>query len=144
MERNLDSYLAGVFDGEGWITATFHEHGTKGGTQATRLIVGVGMKYRPIPKLFHERFGGSLRTYQDATCRVHQWYVCGRNSIEALSLFAELCLEKREQAEYGLILANELGKRKTRKSRPRGSWILSDTETQLRKELCETITRLKH
>lgn len=144
MNKHLDSYLAGVFDGEGYISAQFTRRYTSNGRQSTRLLIGVGMKYRPIPELFQKRFGGSLKTYQARSSVMHHWYVCGRNSIEALRLISAMCLEKAKQADFALELAIELSKQKVRGKRPQGSQILSDEQIDRREELCNIITRLKH
>lgn len=145
MDKHLDSYLAGVFDGEGYISARFIRHTSKNRRQSTKLLVGVGMKYRPIPELFLKRFGGSLKTYRNKSgSDMHQWYVCGRNSIESLRLISAMCLEKAEQADFAIELALELAKQKVRGKRPQGSQILSDKQIDRREELCNIITRLKH
>lgn len=144
MTKHLESYLAGVFDGEGFISAQFTRRSKKNSRQHTRLIVGVGMKYKPIPELFQKQFGGSLRSYKTKNgSLIYNWYVCGRNCEEVLRFISKFCLEKSEQAKYALELSVLLGKQAVRGKRPRGSQLLSNNQIDKREELCNIITSLK-
>lgn len=144
--RDVDSYLAGVFDGEGYVTA----HAKPGYTKSvssrvyTRLLVGVGMTGRPVLEQFLQRFGGSLKEYRQPSGRpIYQWYRSGGHTVEVLEVFSELCIEKREQARLGLVLAKLLVVGRANHKRIRGYKIVSDDEMTERIALCENITALK-
>jgi hypothetical protein len=140
--RNLDSYLAGLFDGEGWITVKHKIHGRQR-CPYTKLVVGVGM-VTPAPlALLSDRFGGNRGAYLHRRSLMHQWYVCGANATPALEVFASLCLVKREQALLALEMCALLAAPKVRAGRKYGERIMSDEETARRVEIAELVTSLK-
>ena len=95
--------------------------------------------------MFHRRFGGSLGRYIQKNGRViYQWYVCHSNASEALAVFAELCVEKSEQAKLAGELCGLLFKNRAKGRRKRGAKIIGDAEYQRRGELADRITLLKH
>ena len=149
---DIDSYLAGVFDGEGCISAQHKEHYTYGthrvgvpGRLYTRLYVNVAMTSQSVVRLFHERFGGGFHDgylFQSGRTR-YQWGVTGGTAIPALEVFSQLCVEKKRQAELALELAHLLRDGRARGKRPEGYKVVGEDEMRHRIELAETITRLK-
>ena len=136
---NIDYYLAGVFDGEGTI-GVYHRswRGTDG---PTRIIVAVAMCDKPPLKAFHERFGGRLRLDRVIPSGRHlwKWYRVGTSAKEALTVFAELCLNKGPQAKLALeaIALVEATRGRDRRHR------ITPVEENRRAEIAAEVKRLK-
>jgi len=134
----LDSYLAGIFDGEGCVTAQ-HRPGH------TRLLLTVAMTDPAILKLFQSRFGGYVRTYDSSNRRkkICQWYKTGGQSIETAKILAELCLIKKSQLVLAIELGRMMKKSRSRIRRPKGTKIIPDTELRRRRAICSELKLLK-
>jgi len=141
--RDLDSYLMGVFDGEGWISTTFSHRAS--GRKRLHVRIGVGMNNAEIVKAFRTRFGGGLGHYQSKSGKtMHQWWICSHEAAPFLQLVASHCIEKAEQAKLalqlvGLIMSNAPGGR-----RARGSTWITDAQQGERDRLVSEITTLKN
>ena len=94
-------YLAGLFDGEGYVSLCRHHiH-----TSSIALKVGVVNTYRPVLEEIKSLFGGAIYTIRKETERHRQCY-----SWVATTTFAETFLKavlpylhiKRRQAEIGI------------------------------------------
>lgn len=139
---DLDSYLAGLFDGEGYISAQHRQNYNKHRAY-TRLAVGVGMTHRPTVELFHKRFGGAIYTGKQKLSVNHQWSLTGSNTIPALEVLSQLCILKRPELECALELAAMLRKGRAKGRRVKGSWVVTQEEEVRRVELARRITELK-
>jgi hypothetical protein len=142
---DLDSYLAGIFDGEGCISAQFKSGYRGRKSPYSRLLLSVGMIDVSVPKMFRLRFGGSVKRYENSRGyrAVYQWYAGGATAIPALEVFSDLLLLKRDQAVLALELARLMGQAKARGKRPEGSLILSQGEIDRRIYLAAKISSLK-
>lgn len=137
--RSLDSYLAGLFDGEGWVSAQHRVRKDGKPTKHTRLIVGVGMRTKEPLVMMHKRFGGSLKRYG----KMWQWYVCSSNAIEPLSVFSDLCVIKAEQCRLAIALIALISSTGHRANRANGDREISPMEDKRRMVLASKITLLK-
>lgn len=141
--KDIDSYLAGVFDGEGCITAQF-AFGVNKRRANSRLMVHIAMREKNAVAMFYERFGGTLRIDIDKRGHpMYQWYLLGSNTTTFLEVMSKLLVLKKVQAVLGWELARRMGAIKVRGKRPRGSFILSDEEINRRILLATEITRQK-
>ena len=95
----MDSYLAGLFDGEGSVSITGYPH--------TRLTLALAMTTpAPFPLLV-ERLGGRWYTSNRRTVTgksVYRWDVVGTTAKRAVRILLPKCVVKAPQ----LRLANEL------------------------------------
>lgn len=102
-----DDYLAGLFDGEGWVSVIYKRNPNL----SLGLFVGVKMTHRVAVEQFQERFGGSV------THVVHPnpnhsdtwtWRVTSLSAMAALETLEPRLLVKKPQAEVGLMVGEHL------------------------------------
>ena len=103
-DENTLCYLAGVFDGEGCVSAAIQVKNT------CLLSVSVVMTDIQAVQLFHEVFGGFFRFKNDETKKfkskkVYTWNIYNAESLEALRVFSKYCRVKKEVCEAGFLLA---------------------------------------
>lgn len=140
---DLDSYLAGVFDGEGYISAQTALNRFNHRIYS-RLSVGVGMISAQTIEAFRRRFGGAHYLSTQKSGRIlHTWIMSGANAVEPLAVFSELCVVKRDQAVLALMFARYLKEGRAAGKRPGGSRAIPADEALVRSNLCREITRLK-
>lgn len=134
--------MAGVFDGEGYISAQVKDRYHKRATY-TRLLVGIGMTNRDVPEMFKASFGGNIGHYKQRTCTMHQWYVTGSKAIPVLEMLSAYCRLKRPQAELALQLAYYMrGVGSVRGLRTTA--VISPDERESRIMLATRICEMKH
>jgi hypothetical protein len=135
---DLDSYLAGLFDGEGCISARFEKTST--GRKNTRLIISVGMYSRAPVELFKQRFGGGF----NKSGKRWSWWVCGITAKESLEVFSKLCILKSEQAKLGLLLIKEIEKTPiSRNNHPKGTQIITSESMASRQNIINLLSTAK-
>jgi len=141
---DLDSYLAGFFDGEGCVSVQF-KSSYRGRGPYTRLVVSVGgIDRRPLGML-QERFGGSVGRYASGDKRViFQWFVSGSSAIPALMVLSKQCVIKAEQARLGLEIAQLMLKTRSSGRRKANTPVLAAEEIARRTWLAERVTNLKY
>ena len=127
-----DHYFAGLFDGEGCVSV----HLAKAGYIS--VIVQVTMCDRaPVYALF-ERFGGRFsdgKTKVKSGKNVYVWSVYNAESVEALSVFASICLVKSKVATAALPIAKNMADNGAR-------GVLSQEEKRARVEAAKIIARV--
>lgn len=100
---DLDSYLAGIFDGEG--TVTVYVTDRKHQTGWTQVRISVRMTDQAPLKLFAKRFGGNVsHERRNAQNRkpIYRWNLCGKKAFEAITILSKLCLIKTPQLKLAL------------------------------------------
>lgn len=138
----IDSYLCGLFDGEGWVYLTIRNTKDNRGTYI-KLTVGVGMTCRPLVKLFQSRFGGRITTYKDTYCIIHRWYTNGTDTIRPLKTLKQGCLFRKKEVRFALMVAKFVERVKKKRGHPSGRPYLSDAEVRYRNELSKKLKKLK-
>lgn len=112
-------YVAGLFDGEGWVTIGKQNLG--GYRQYSdlyvryQLITGIQMTYRPIIEQLHQQFGGglSLRKYAKETHRRgYMWKVVSDPAAVFLRQLLPYLVVKKDEAEVGLLHQAHIRKHK--------------------------------
>ena len=117
MDQALDSYLAGIFDGEGAVIIGLPRRNT------SELTVGVIVSMcdeEPI-RLLHERLGGLRRVKPRAhrmTKPQFTWWANGRRAIPALEMLARYCRVKRRRAKAALKIAKSVSASRRAVSQP--------------------------
>ena len=128
--RQLLSYLAGFFDGEGCILAR------KRGNSAELALDVTQVSTEPL-SMFCEEFGGAVTTQYRGTEVIYRWRLYGRARIElALQELLPYLRVKREQARLALELIFALPPSENRS--PIGS-----QKSKLVHRLVDRIIRLK-
>ena len=127
-----DMYLAGLFDGEGSVSMSLRKDGYIG------IVVSVVMCDRAPVEQLHLRFGGRFedgnrKTYTGRN--IYRWMVHNTEAIEALEVFAQLCLVKNVVAKAALPCAKSMLENSSR--RP-----LSAEEKQARLAAAELIASI--
>ena len=100
-----DAYFAGLFDGEGCV---FMSLSKKAGIS---ISVKVSMCDRPGVYALYQRFGGHFSDGDQKTKtgrNVFTWTAYNAASVEALTVFSELCLVKFGVAAAALPIAIEM------------------------------------
>lgn len=135
---DIKSYLIGVFDGEGSISAYFSKKGN------TSLSINLSMANEEIIDLFRQVWGGGKhkkKTLTTGGLQLYQWYICASNAIPFLEYAKDVSRAKNKQAEIALKIAQEMSKYKigagTRKgvNLRRGESFISIEEKESRTKL---------
>ena len=103
------AYIAGFFDGEGWIGINKR---TSGGYSHFALMVGAG-QCDPRPLLFiQERFGGRISVGRKPGTHIfHTWVVYSRVAESFLRCVEKYLIHKREQCEVAISYRGFVNKR---------------------------------
>jgi hypothetical protein len=102
-ERELDAYLAGLFDGEGCVVITNTALPNRADSYCLRVFLT--MVDREGPGLFHARFGGNFYEKQPANPRhrrQYTWQTSGKIAGAALEAMRPYLRVKRDQVELAL------------------------------------------
>lgn len=99
-----DGYIAGIFDGEGCVTAGISAQNT------TWLSVGVSMCDREAVDMLYKRFGGLYRAaHRTSSDRlIYTWTIMNGKAIKTLEFLSDNCVIKKEVSEIGLSLAKRM------------------------------------
>jgi hypothetical protein len=98
------AYVAGLFDGEGYIRCSFKKH-HKGRKRGMEFWIVVTNTYRPILEYLRMNFGGSIYENPSRSSNhktVYFWKLTSRNSYVVLGNIAPYLKIKREQANLVL------------------------------------------
>lgn len=110
-------YVAGLFDGEGWITVCKMPKAKLGlnnryaeGYVRYQLHVGVGMVYKPIIDSMQETFGGNIFTkypterQSDMTRTSAVWRLSSGKAADFLEMVGPYLLAKSDEAKIAIEL----------------------------------------
>lgn len=100
----LDTYLAGVFDGEGTVCYFLGGPVERNPRGQCHLRVSVMMTSREVVQMFAARFGGNVQTVPRAAPRreAYSWTRAGHAAAEALGVFRDRCVLKAPMANLAL------------------------------------------
>lgn len=140
----LGSYLMGVFDGEGCITAGRNARG------GWSLHVSVTMASETIVRLFQERWGGGVGKRSKITSgglTLWSWQITGATAIPFLHYAIAHSYTKRQQAVVGLALAESTAKYRIPGARTgiklsSRQRMISEEDLQMRTELVNQMRAL--
>src|SRR5690242_19921308 len=101
------SYVAGLFDGEGYVRISRWK---KPGSSHIRysLVAGINMTYRPIIETLQKKFGGGLHSNRYDLRNPKQrigfcWVVASQAAASFLRLIQPHAIVKREQIDLALL-----------------------------------------
>lgn len=138
--KKSDDYLAGVFDGEGSISA----YRQKTGAWVIRCQMSICNL--EVCTLFLERFGGKVHKRKKLTTgglQQYDWYINASNAIEFMQWAKDNCLIKNMQAEIALPIAISMLKyRKSRAGKKAKDMYISDEDKKLRTDALERMRSL--
>ena len=131
-------YIAGLFDGEGWITVNFHP--TK---KQLIPVVGIKMNGLNLLKYLHKKFGGYCYSRKGVNRPLTEWSLRGAYQVlPFLQSIEPFLYIKKEQAQLCIELCNTYSVRQSD-----GKWIkkikLNSNIINFRKKLTEKIKTAK-
>lgn len=100
-------YVAGLFDGEGWITVSVKQMNARGYVNY-QLFVGIGMVHKPIIDALKHQFGGNIfikrpSPGQSARTRTSSvWRLSSGPAAGFLGQILPYLVVKREEAEIAI------------------------------------------
>lgn len=98
-------YVAGLFDGEGYITINKYHH-PKGTHIRYQLFVGIGMTDKPVIEAIAEQFGGMFTSYKSPKKpthrRVFEWRVSSKSAVPFLKAVLPWLIVKKDRANLVL------------------------------------------
>lgn len=100
-----DDYFAGLFDGEGCVSARIDKKG------CVTLSVSVQMCARDPVVAIYERFGGFFRDGKRKTAsgsRVYVWAINNVGAVECLEVLSKKCINKRAACISALKIAKSM------------------------------------
>lgn len=98
-------YVAGLFDGEGWITVVVKKYPDRTSYQ---LVVGIAMVHRPLIEAIHRQLGGNIyikmpSPSQSANTRAGvTWRLTSGPAAAFLEQVVPFLVAKREEAELAI------------------------------------------
>jgi hypothetical protein len=143
LEYESLKWMAGFFDGEGYVGIHFHQQGN---FPTPKLTVQVTNTDTRALAIFHERFGGSKwRSYPPKTgakphhLKVYRWTLNSAKALAFLEVIAPHLIVKKEQVE----LAIQFWKLPWRGAHKKGSGRSQEQiETDL--EIAGRLKKMKH
>jgi len=139
-------YVAGLFDGEGWVTITRHKPYTQYGQKSIVYTsrVSIEMTDTQLLEDLHNQFGGSLskRKKARATNRkiTHIWYLHGKNARDFLIMILPFLRTKKEQAKIFIEYINHTSE--YRNENPCRSKVISQDSLGFREDCVQRIRKI--
>jgi len=134
--RNILSYLAGFFDGEGCVGIYPHRN-SQTGKQYYELTITVTQKDRTILNLFQAHFGGNI--VRTGKPNIRRWYLSGPSGAIFLTEILPYLMVKAGQAKIALEFQRAKTARQLKGNIGRGNKEIALEEAQ--KILCQ---KMKH
>lgn len=132
-ELMTPEYVAGLFDGEGYVTIDVSTH--RSGRKYHRVIVSIAnTDRRPLDKLLSQ-YGGFLTNQPSKGKRAWRWSTSNKTAIEFLKNIYPHLIIKKEQASVAILYGTRHGGYKGRS--------LSVSEIEDREMLRHAILRLR-
>lgn len=111
------AYLAGFFDGEGYVGISTDYPKWAKGNSYLRLRVNITQKDKKILEMIKDIYGGTLHKGKDG---VHKWYVDGQKAISFLKDVLPFLILKKEQTKLAIeFVSLNVGKNKSVEQRTR-------------------------
>lgn len=110
-------YVAGLFDGEGWVGNYYNA-----AKHHRAIVAAIGNSYKPVLDAIQQRWGGGVYLHP-GNSRFKEakpfwtWRLNGKATVPFFKAIIPHLREKRERAETALAVALTLGK----SGRPKGS-----------------------
>lgn len=106
-------YLAGLFDGEGYIIVD-HRRLSTHRVERCQIKVGISLVYKPVIQKLADQFHGVLNVNDSAHRKsprnriVYAWVASSKPAVSFLRLVTPHLIIKREQAELALLLQENI------------------------------------
>lgn len=106
-------YLAGLFDGEGYIIVDHRKRATHR-VERCQIKVGISLVYKPVVQQLADQFDGILNVNDSAHRKnprnriVYAWVASSKPAIAFLKMVTPYLIIKREQAELALLLQDNI------------------------------------
>lgn len=151
-------YVAGLFDGEGWVRVqtpgvrldgSLTPGSNKRRFPSYQVIAGIAMTHKPCMVAMYEQFGGVLygddhyRRKDPKNRTIYRWHVTSQQAYPFLSAIARYLIIKQDQVELAIELQDHITKHR---SAMVGPWSDDAVKAELaahRKALADKITSLK-
>lgn len=106
MHKTEAAYVAGLIDGEGWVTITRTPAGyNRRKTTGYQLSVGIAMTHRPTIEVVQSLFDGTIRYHKgrkDAHAATYHLGYTDNNSVRILTEILPYMCTKKPQALLGI------------------------------------------
>jgi hypothetical protein len=100
MANSSINYLAGIFDGEGWVSV---EKYNRQNNPRYNLCAGVANTFVPVLEEFKTRWGGGIYSQgKHVNLKVWTWRVSSRKAYVFLTNILRYCWIKRPKVEIGI------------------------------------------
>ena len=118
------SYIAGIFDGEGWITVSCWKNSKKKMAQWSnhyvryQLVVGIANTYFPLIHQINEQLGGDLFINDSAHRRdpknrvVYTWRLSSQKAANFLAIVMPYLIVKKDEAVLAIKLQENIQEHK--------------------------------
>jgi hypothetical protein len=143
------AYLAGLFDGEGYVRIDNHFHQKNSGNIRYTVNAGVAMTYMPAVRLFHDRWGGVFKgenCFKRANPKnrtIFRWAVTSLKAEAFLLEIQPFSLVKREQIDLAIAFQAHIRTHKSKMVGANGDLALRAKLFAERATLCDQIRLLK-
>lgn len=105
-------YMAGIFDGEGFVYIFKKQIASKPHHIGYYISAGVNMTHLPTIKAFHDRFGGHLNNGRDPLKTNHRqvfcWGVANQKAANFLKIIRPYVLVKADEIDVALALQEHI------------------------------------
>lgn len=143
-----DRYVAGLFDGEGWVRISRWKKPNSTHVRY-QLTCGIGMAYRPIIEALAKEYGGSVHNnrhdLRSPKNRIQfMWTIASQKAIRFLNRIYPYLVVKRDEAKIAIAFQNHVDStpyiRTGRRGTPRGD---SENIRTIREKMFRDIYALK-
>ena len=92
------AYMAGIFDGEGWVGINTSKPHGKHKSPRYSLYMGVANTYIPVLEMFAEEFGGHIKLASGKNKPCYSWRTTSHKAAHVLKVLMPYLRIKKDQA----------------------------------------------
>jgi hypothetical protein len=101
------AYMAGIFDGEGWVGINTCKPYGAHKTPRYSLYIGVSNTYLPVLDMFVECFSGRIKNTNSTNKPCYCWRTTSHKAAYVLETFMPYLTVKKEQAKIAIEYVNK-------------------------------------
>ena len=143
MKTDKIAYIAGIFDGEGYVDIYNASTSKASKSPSLYLRVIISQKDGLIMNFLKDNFGGYVLTEKRGDNYIYRWCLASQKAHKFLSLILPYVLIKKEQVKLALKFEEQKGKYLETLKGSQGFRQLTDEEINWRHEIKEELKQLK-